>query len=197
MRLLPLTTAGLALLLVGCASTPKQTGFLTTYANLKAEGDALHFRDGAKLKNYTKFMIEPIVAHSHAGESAGDEVAVRRVTRHFREQLQTKLSANYQIVDAAGPGVAKLRIAITDIDNSKPVLNIIPQTKLLGVGLGGCSMEGEVLDSETNEQLAAVVQSGKGSRMSFAGMSKHGDAKAVVESWVEAFVKRLDEVHGR
>ena len=111
MRLLPLTTAGLALLLSGCASTPKQTGFLTTYANLKAEGDALRFRDDAKLKNYTKFMIEPIVAHSHAGESAGDEVAVRRVTRHFREQLQTKLSANYQIVDAAGPGVAKLRIA--------------------------------------------------------------------------------------
>ena len=58
-------------------------------------------------------------------------------------------------------------------------------------------MEGELLDSLTGAQIAAVVQAGKGSRMSFAGMARDGDARTVIDGWVVRFLQRLDEAHGR
>jgi hypothetical protein len=93
--------------------------------------------------------------------------------------------------------VARFRLAITDLDKSSPVLNAIPQTKLVGTGLGGASMEGELLDSVTGEQIAAVVQSQVGKRLSLEGLSKWGDAKAVIDDWAETFVERLDEARKR
>ena len=50
---------------------------------------------------------------------------------------------------------------------------------------------------EAGAQIAAVVQAGKGSRMSFAGMTRDGDARAVIDGWVVRFLQRLDEAHGR
>ena len=57
------------------------------------------------------------------------------------------------------------------------------------------SMEGEVIDSQTGEQIGAVIQTQKGSRLSLAGVKKWGDAKAVMDEWAKRFRKRLDEAH--
>ncbi len=75
--------------------------------------------------------------------------------------------------------------------------NIPPQTKLIGTGLGGASMEAEVFDSQTKTQLGAIVQSQLGNRVSLDGISTWGDAKAVMDDWAVKFRERLDEIHGR
>ena len=67
--------------------------------------------------------------------------------------------------------------------------------QITGVGLGGASMEAELLDSLTGEQVGAVVQNQKGSRLSMSGTKEWGDAKAVMDEWAKRFRKRLDEVH--
>jgi hypothetical protein len=63
----------------------------------------------------------------------------------------------------------------------------------MGTGLGGASMEFEVLDSQTGVQIGAAIESQLGNRLSLKGMSKWGDAKAVMDDWAKRLRARLDE----
>ncbi|MHC4078874.1 MAG: DUF3313 domain-containing protein [Planctomycetota bacterium] len=203
MRIKSLFASATALTLVvtlgGCKMTAHETGFLSDYSKLKEEDDALRYVNTDELKTYNSFIVDPVQMVSHKGAEPTDPKAAEVVTSALQKNLVTKLrEANYNVVKEPGPGVARLRVAITDVDNSVPVLNWIPQTKLLGLGIGGASMEAEVVDSRTDKQIGAVVQGKKGSRLSFAGMtSRQGDAKAVCGNWAEAFVQRVNKVHGR
>ena len=58
-------------------------------------------------------------------------------------------------------------------------------------------MEGELLDSVTNEQLAAAVQWGNGSRVLRAGFTKLGDAKLQINRWCKNLRERIDSTHDR
>ncbi len=195
-KLAPLALACVTLFST-CASTPSPTGFLSDYSQLREAAQSLRYIDAQSLKNYTRFIVEPVKAYSHAGAKCLDPEMMRKLTIRLHDKLIEGLSKNYQVVTAPGPGVGRVRAAITDIDASTPMLNTLPTTKLSGLGLGGASMEGELLDSRTGAQIAAVVQAGKGSRMSFAGMTRDGDARAVIDGWVVRFLQRLDEAHGR
>jgi hypothetical protein len=181
-----------------------QSGFLGDYAQLKpsAERDgALYWEDRAmRLSNYKKFMVDPIVVHfaPNAAGTAVDPGELKELTDYFHSQTVKALSKNYQVVTAAGPGVLRVRAAITDINKTVPLANIHPGTKLTGLGLGGASMEAEAVDSGTNKRLAAVVETREGSRLGIAaGLSTFGHAKEVMDFWIERFVKRLDAAHGR
>ena len=76
-----------------------------------------------------------------------------------------------------GKRVARIKVALTAVDETVGALNLTIYTKVTGAGLGGAAMEGEILDSVTGEQLSAVVQWGNGSRILRAGYTKLGDAK--------------------
>ena len=195
------STAALALVvsLGGCKMGAYETGFLSDYSKLQKDDDVLRYVNTDQIKNYNKFIVEPIKFVSHKGADPVDPKAAEVVTSAFHKDLVTKLeAANYSVVHTPGPGVARMRVAITDIDNSNPLLNIIPQTHLMGVGLGGASMEAELVDSRSGKQIAAVVQGKRGSRLSFAGMgSRQGDAKAVCAGWADALVSKVNKGHGR
>lgn len=76
-------------------------------------------------------------------------------------------------------------------------MNIHPATRLSGLGLGGTSMETEALDIASGERAATIVDSQQGSRPSMtAGLSKFGQAKQVIDMWVECFLKRIGAAHG-
>jgi hypothetical protein len=68
------------------------------------------------------------------------------------------------------------------------------QAKLIGAGIGGASMEAEIVDSMTGEQIGAVVESKMGTRMPFANLGEWDAAKQVMDDWAKRFKKRLDEV---
>ena len=78
-----------------------------------------------------------------------------------------------------GPGVGRFRQSLTDLEKSKPLLNIVPQTRMTGAGLGGAAFEGEILDSQTQEQLVAIVWAIKGKRLSLSGFNKMRGANRV------------------
>ena len=177
-----------------CTKQAKKTGFLSDYSRLDAKDKSLQYINMKRLGEYSRFMIEPVVVR-------GTDVKLDTKTRtdlanYLHNAIVNAIKDRYMIVSQPAADVARVRVAITDIEKSSPVLNIIPQTKLTGVGLGGASMEGEVIDSMSNEQIAAVIQSQKGKRLSLAGIKKWGDAKAVMDEWAKRFRKRLDEAHG-
>ena len=58
-------------------------------------------------------------------------------------------------------------------------------------------MEGEMVDSLTNEQLGAWIRWGSGSRIVRAGLTRLGDAKLQMNKWTNDMRQRIDAVHKR
>ena len=190
--------------LIGCQPHKAAfSGFLNDYSKLQPSPiveDALYFANPARsLKDYNKFLIDPVIVHfaPNAKGTAFDPAKLTKLTDFTREEMMKALSERYQVVDAPGPGVLRIRAALTDIKKTIPAMNIHPATKLSGIGLGGASMEAEALDSQSGVRVIAVVDTRQGNRLSIgAGLSELGHAKQVIKHWIDRFVKRLDEAHG-
>ena len=190
-------------LLVGCTGRPKVThsGFLRDYSQLKLEEDGAkrYLNPSKNLRQYKKFIIDPVVVNfaPNAKGTAIDPAKLKELSDYFRNQLVKGLSKRYRVVRSSGPGVLRIRVAITDIKKTTAVANIHPGMKMSGVGLGGAAMEAEAVDSVSGERVAAIVDSQSGGRLGItAGLKKYGHAQQVMDGWVERFVKRLDKAHG-
>ncbi len=180
----------------GCESTPKSVGFLSDYSRMTKDGNDLRYVDESRLAKYSKFVIDPVKIHFHEGAKGRDtdSATLRRFKTALHAAIVENLSSPYHVVSQPGPGVARIRVAITDVRKDTAALNILPTTRLTGVGLGGASMEGEVVDSQSCDQIAAVIQSQKGSALSLDGYSQWSSAESVLKAWAKQFRKRLDEI---
>ncbi len=183
----------------------RYSGFLGDYSKLKRSRElkgAMSYENPSKsLKEYDKFMIDRVVVHfaPNAKGIGVDPIKVQQVADYFHRELWQALSIRYQVVNTPGPGVLRLRAAITDIKTTVPIMNIHPGTKLLGFGLGGASMEGEAIDSQTGERVLAVVDSRKGGfnpLPTTAAIDDIAHTKEVMRYWVKRFVGRVDKAHG-
>ncbi len=122
---------------------------------------------------------------------------VQKHTRYLRKAIIDAINDTYPVVSSPGPNVALVRIALTDVKKSTWWMNIHPGSKLSGAGTGEAAMEGEVIDSITGKQLAALVESQRGSQFELDTFSEYDDARDVMDHWAQRFRQRLDEAHGR
>ena len=201
---LMVVAVGLMLIQCGCESEGVvKTGFLTDYSRLLAESDvSLRYINRQALARYSNFIVDPVEVHFHRGAKAIEQRTAGKLTQqdmadltnymHSRIVKAVQDSGNNVAYQPAA-GVARIRAALTDIDRSTAA-SLLPQAKLIGAGIGGASMEAEVVDSMTGEQIGAVVESKKGSRMPFANLGKWDAAKQVIDDWAKRLQKRLEEV---
>jgi len=192
------------LVLAGCAapvSQQEQSGFLTDYSKLELLENNRIVYVSDRAVEYRSFIIDPIVILFERDENYKEfsekeienfkAYAVKELTKQF-----TKDNA-YSVVSDPGPGVARFRFGITDVDDTIGVLNVSIYTKITGLGLGGLAIEGELVDSMTGEQLMAAIRWGSGSRILRAGYTHMGDAKIAADRWTHDVRKIFDELHGR
>lgn len=99
-----------------------QSGFLTDYSRLKATpwGDGIECWREPSLdaRNYDKIMISRIVvsiAPDKAKEQTVDPSDLKTLTDYFHGSLDKALKPQMPVVDATGPGVLVLRIALTNL----------------------------------------------------------------------------------
>lgn len=99
-----------------------KSGFLTDYARLKTApwGDGVECWRDANLnaKKYDKIMISRIVVSikpTEDKEQTIDPSDLKTLTDYFHTSLDKALKPKIQVVDATGPGVLVLRIALTDL----------------------------------------------------------------------------------
>jgi hypothetical protein len=193
--------------LVGCGGNKVvRSGFLDDYSilspNPEVEGALYYQKPGKSLRDYSTFIIDPVVIHLHAGAEGKsiDPGEMQKLTQEFHDIAVETLSKDYQVVDSSGPGVLRIQAAITDLDKNTAILNVHPALKATGLGLGGASMEAKALDSMTGELIIAVVDSRSGDRVSLdvgSGLTAWGSATQAMHHWVNRFKKRLDEAHGK
>ena len=210
----------LVLFLGGCATakTP-YTGFLDNYKGMKEsevyKGLMVDKENMAKLKDYDKFLIAPVVIylHENAKGAAVDPKQLNALTDDLHKKMVDGLSGNYTVVEEPSEGVLLIRTALTDVVPAKPILNLHWATSASGAGLGGASIEAEFVDAVTNERILAIADTRRGKKFFqplkkgvkgtgeafetyFEGWSKWGHTKDVFEQWVGMLVEQLNQAHG-
>lgn len=184
-----------ASLLGGCSSAPETThsGFLSDYSRLTpVDKTRMTFQTG-KIRNYKAFIVDPVTFMSTRSKLDPEQRAT--VAVYFRDTvINTLRSKGYEITDRPSTGTARVRIAVTGVNESTWWMKLHPASNMTGAGRGGAAMEGEVIDSVTGEQLGATVQSGVGSQFTLGNFSTTADIQNVIDEWAKIFSQRLDEI---
>jgi Protein of unknown function (DUF3313) len=203
------------ILLIGCAASGMKdvttTGFLDDYSLLKPGGDdraaLVYIMPGKDFKPYNKIMFERVLVSlsPDAKNKEIDPAMLAELAEYYQKALLNAVKGGYQLVDQAGPGVLRVRVAITGVKPSNPVSNtmssIIPIGMLVAgatkatsgdnLGTGEAATEIDVLDSQTGMRLAAAVDRRQGGKSAFRG--KWEDTMAAFDYWAKRFRQRLDE----
>ncbi len=184
--------AGVALVaaLVGCSSPPAPSGFLARYDQLEPVSGG-HERVAESISRIDALIIDPVEFYDADRWGLGDDQRVE-AGRLMRDRCKAVLTAaGLRVTDQPGPGVGRVRMVLTDVRGSVFLLSLHPGAKLTGAGAGGASMEGEVVDSVTGEQLLAVVRTGRGNQFELDTFDKFDDLTDVIEAWADELAERL------
>jgi hypothetical protein len=200
--LLMIVAATVIVFQAGCDSGggTRKTGFLSDYSRLRTESSStMRYLNQQALSRYSSFIVDPVEVYFHSGSKAVEEKTKGELSQQqiddTRNYMHAKIeeavrNAGKQLAYRPAPGVARIRTAITDIDKSTAA-SLMPVAKVAGAGIGGASMEAEIVDSKTGEQVAALVESRKGSRMPLADLGKWDAAKSVIDAWARRLQSRL------
>lgn len=189
--------------LYGCATQgPAGTGFISDYSKLQEnpdfEGSLIYFNPDKSLKNYSRFIINPVqVRLSSKGKMWDIEKSkLHDISQYVYDKLVSELTkSGYKIVSTPAPETLILRAAITEVAPTR-ILNTPRSLMIVGVSLGGASSEAELIDALSGEVVAAAVESQTGNR-GFTGLTEYGNTQDVIDRWVKRLVIRMDKEHGK
>jgi hypothetical protein len=220
-----LVAASLAMLLAGCSTTTLQTrstqmsGFLSDYSMLKKGDDeqALlrYVNPAVDFKSYDKLLIEPIqvFAAPQSKLAKTEKKDVEALVNYLHATVLDQLRRDYTLVQENGPGVMRLRIALTEAKGSKLVLDTLSSAipvgmaisaiKQIAVGtptsVGSARVEMEMVDSLTGTRLAAAVDERAGRKYTgqFDKWKKWQDARDAYDHWALQLKTRLAQLAGK
>jgi len=199
---------------------PKQfSGFLGDYSKLHPDPKnselLVYTKNDDILKNYSKFMVDRVTIYllPEAQNRGIDPEDLARLAKNFHDDIVDELTkAGYEVVSSPGPGVLEGRLAITNVEPTGSKKNVAvkagavaastavaPGAALLvpRFSVGKASIEGELLDSDSGERMAAFVTSRSGRRW-FAGLKGYkqwGDVNAAFQTWAKNFAARVKQAH--
>jgi hypothetical protein len=191
------------------------SGFLKDYSNLKPnpklEGNALTFVREDERKNLHKYIamiVDPVQVYlaSNVDESKLPEKARGVGARYFHKALAGAVSSAFPVVDQSGPLVLRLRAAIigVDVGGEIPAANKSADSQGSlehAIDIGKVGVEMELVDSETGEQIAAMVDRenlGAGAEIGSVNFSKQEKWAAAYEAfdgWARHVRDFLDSAH--
>lgn len=209
-----------AVCMTACTSTSqmrktKASGFLGDYSSLRegAAGEAqlVYINPKAKWAGYRSLMIDPIKAYAIPGNPLAElpKDQLNALVAYLDSSLRERLGQDFKIVRAAGPGVLRLRVALTEAEAGAPVRGVVSSVMPVGVALsalktaatgqgsavGSARVEMELVDAQTRERLMAAVDAQAGNKRDFFGsFSKWDDAQDAFDQWSAKLQQRLREL---
>ncbi|KPK23695.1 MAG: hypothetical protein AMK69_17710 [Nitrospira bacterium SG8_3] len=205
----------------GCAAKPASlefSGFLGHYTGLRPSPDesgAWSYRKpDANFKRYTNIILDPLIIwpSQHSAYGGVDALTAWKLALAFQDRMSQVLAGGYRIVKEPGPGVLRLRAALTDVMLEHPKLaspgpllplanDILIQAseKISGMNAleGEAAIEAELLDAESQERLAAYVEKRVSSKVLLTqDKDSLGPILEIFDYWAKKFRQRLDEERG-
>lgn len=212
-----LGAASAVMLMAACAGTQQArdvqtSGFLGSDYELLhqgQEGEALlvYRKPDVDWKAYDKIKLDPVTIW------AGEESAFEDFSKPDRQELANtlytaihqELEQDYTMVNATGPGVLHLQVALTDAQTSYPTMDtissIVPQALLISEAkdlatgkpsfVGEASGETKMSDGASGELLAAAVDRRVGGKSLSGSTDSWNDARQAFVYWAEQLRYRL------
>ncbi|MCE5230054.1 DUF3313 domain-containing protein [bacterium] len=209
-----------AALMAGCGtyrmSRYEPSGYLGDYSMLKPgdsdQAQLLYVNDAIDFSRYDNIYIRPIDLYDPKGTDLSklkpeDRARLREM---LDAALRKELGADYELVDAPGPGTMTLKVAVTEARPSKPIRNIISSVLPIGlaisavkrvlfgthVAVGHAAIEAE-LDDANGRRLAAAVARRAGRKWGAGNFSSWGDVDSAFNYWARQLRSRLDQLRER
>jgi hypothetical protein len=188
------------------------SGFLKDYSQLKEEKDA----KGEKVMRYlspkltsgaySKVMIDRVDFYpAPRPDKSVDSATLHQISDYYDKALRQKIGAKTTVVDQAGPGVVRMRVAITAVTSETAALKAYQYIPIALIVQGAKSAAGaraknaelytelEVLDSQTGERIGAVVKKGIGTEVKEVKEGKEkgekmvalDNVKPILDNWAE------------
>ena len=198
----------------GNVSAADFSGFLADYSKLKPvdgiDGTLRYVDTSMNLRPYKKVIIDPVLVFmTHNPEYHGLQPdALKRMSDALETAFLSALVDGYQVVNAPGPDVMRLRLAITGVQAVKPPLgasDLIPIKAVFNVARSAAgdapmvaeiSAEMEMLDSN-GRVIGAAVASRKGDKALPQGASiTWQDLQASANFWAKNLRNYLDYARG-
>ena len=168
-------------------------------------------KPGVDFSKYHRLMIDSVVFFfAPDSEYKGmDPQELKGLADAFRRRLVETLNKDYPIIASPALGVSCLRLAITDLRQSRPVLSGIAPHGTIGFGeksrpkraghlwsgSGATAAELVVFDSMTQDVILATKDKRTfGLKEKF---TKWGSAEDAFQFWAERIKLFMDKVHGR
>ena len=215
-----------AVMLTACAHSEQAggfgkaepSGFLKDYSKLHAaandtEASMVYLTpDKAKFKSYTKIWLEPVqVWRGEKSDAKGmDKEDADYLSKYLWSHLDEELRKDYQMTQAPGPGVMRIRVAITEAGKGIPILDNLtaayPTTLLMSKAkkaisgteslVGKASIEMEATDSQTGELIAAGVDRRGGGKYAWKPISRFIDVENAYSYWAKKVAWRACTLRG-
>jgi HD-GYP domain-containing protein (c-di-GMP phosphodiesterase class II) len=167
-------------------------------------------KPGVDFSKYHRLMLDPVVFFfAPESEYKGmDPLELKGLADAFKQQLVDSLKKRYPVVAVPGPDVVRIRFAITDLRQNRPVLSDITSEGPIGfgkddlkkrtytswAGSGATAAELMVFDSMTREVVAAAKDERTiGLKEKF---TQWGSAEDAFQYWADRLRLFLDQAHG-
>ena len=167
-------------------------------------------KPGVDFLKYKKYMVDSVVFFlaDHSQYKGIDPQEMKELADEFNKQIVAAFKDRWPIVAEPGPDVARLRVAITNIKQSRPGVSAVTSVVPVGLGIslvkkgttGGWTGSGEtgveamLLDSMSDAIIAMGVDQRKAEFDQ--RFSKWGSATDAFKFWSENLVRNIDNFHG-
>lgn len=224
-KTLKIAALAISILIAGCSTNPVGTdsasavsmnaGFLSNYSNLRPvegkEGIQRYIDRSRDVRRFSKLYIDPVqvfISNDPESYKGVQPDVLKRMADSFRTEFVNVVQNDYQIVNAPGPDVVRIRLAITGVQPVSPPLSVtdfIPIKAVFNAGraavgatprVAEISAEIEVLDSQGRPVAAAVANRKSDKTLPQNDRVTWDDLKPIVGSWARQFRQSLDEVRG-
>lgn len=208
-----------SILVAGCAKTVKKDkvepkGFISDVSMLEEDPEGkvtlVYINENVDFASYDKVWLETITIYVFEGSKLADmpEEKQKKLLAYMQVALERELGKNNQIVDEAGPGVAQLRFALTEISGSNTLVDtvttVVPPARAFSelkrivtgkhLGVGQVAFESEALDSVTGERIAAAMGVRAGGKALKTDFGEYRDVEAAVDAWAENVSNRFESL---
>jgi uncharacterized protein DUF3313 len=182
---------------------PEHAGFLKDYSQLHPqegyEAQEVYVNPNAAWSNYNAVYVDSVTMWVNDPSKAPSKEDEQMLTDMLYKALFEKIGEKFTMVDHPGPGVIRVRAALTQAKGARVALNaittVIPQLRLVstlgGVAadtaalVGSATVEAELVDSVTNERLAAAIDAMAGTKGLLRAFSKWADVQNACNNWAE------------
>ena len=189
------------------------------YARLQANPElkgGLGWRNtSVKPADFTAMYIEPVElwrAEDMARESGLKKDDLDLLAKYFHDVL-TRVPDGKPLKPASrpGPGVIVVKAAVTGVEASNPVSNVLTSVIPVGillsagkrlatgqaVGVGKCSVEIRFVDSASGETMAMFADTKVGRKFDVAGFTKTGQSEEAMDEWAALLKERIAVIWGK